>query len=211
MDRGAWSATVPGVAKNRTRLSRQTDKYLSQWASIKADKLRKMEEGPRQCSLKADHWGGQTACKTTGIHRASEETARWDMHACTRTCGTPSQSSACCMDSRALSTGFRRSQDSQSGHRPVNSTQKMLLVLTDWRGESNSVPKLNSLSLLRKQFHPKILVNCMHSGPNVSWIWLCQGRNHSAWAETSSGCSSCIQIEIIHSLMGWSKWKKQSL
>ena len=30
MDRGAWSATVPGVAKNRTRLSRQTDKYLSQ-------------------------------------------------------------------------------------------------------------------------------------------------------------------------------------
>ena len=140
-----------------------------------------------------------------GIHRVSEEAAWWDMHACTRTCGTPSQSSACCMASRALSTGFRGSQDSQSGHRPVNSTQKMLLVLTDWRGKSNAVPKLNSLSLLREQFLPKILVNCMLSGPNVSWIWLCQGRNHSAWAETSSGCSSCIQIEIIHSLMGWSK------
>ena len=50
--------------------------------------------------------------------------------ACIYTCGTPSQSSACCIASRALSTGLRGSQDSQSGHRPVNMTQKILLILT---------------------------------------------------------------------------------
>ena len=132
MDRGAWSATVPRVAKNRTRLSRQTDKYLSQWESIKMDKLRQMEEGPRQCSLKADHWGGQTACKTTRHAQGIRGSSSVGHACCTRTCGTPSQSSACCMASRALSTGFRGSQDSQSGQRPVNSTQKMLLVLTNW-------------------------------------------------------------------------------
>lgn len=36
------------------------------------------------------------------------------------TCGTPSQSSACCMASRALSTGFFGSQVSQSGHKPAS-------------------------------------------------------------------------------------------
>lgn len=165
-----------------------------------------MEEGPRQCSWKLtteevrlvqDHRHPQ------GI-RGSSSAGRACLYV---PAGPPIDSSACCMASRALSTGFRGSQDSQSGHRPVNSTQKMLLVLTDWkRVESNSVPKLNSLSLLRKQFLPKILVNCMHSGPNVSWIWLSQGRNHSAWAETSSGCSSCIQIQRLSiPWWGWSK------
>ena len=170
MDRGAWSATVPGVVKNWTRPSRQTDKYLSQWESIKMDKLRKTEEGPRQRSLKADHWGGQTACKTTRHSQGVGGNSAVGRAFCTRTCGTPSQSSACCMASRALSTGFRGSQDSQSGHRPVNSTQEMLLVLTDSRGGSNSVPKLDSLSLLREQFLLKISVNYMLSGPNVSWV-----------------------------------------
>lgn len=47
------------------------------------------------------------------------------------TCGTPSQSSACCMASRALSTGLCGSQDSQSGHRPVRDTGKVLLALVD--------------------------------------------------------------------------------
>lgn len=46
------------------------------------------------------------------------------------TCGTPSQSSACCMASRALSTGFFGSQVSQSGHRPA-STFHLLGVICE--------------------------------------------------------------------------------
>lgn len=44
------------------------------------------------------------------------------------TCGTPSQSSACCMASRALSTGFFGSQLSQSGHKPANTFQLLCAI-----------------------------------------------------------------------------------
>lgn len=44
------------------------------------------------------------------------------------TCGTPSQSSACCMASRALSTGFFGSQVSQSGHRPASTFQFLGII-----------------------------------------------------------------------------------
>lgn len=39
------------------------------------------------------------------------------------TCGTPNQSSACCMASLAFSTGCLGSQLSQSGHRPEGNTE----------------------------------------------------------------------------------------
>lgn len=42
------------------------------------------------------------------------------------TCGIPSQSSACCMASRALSTGLDWSHWSQSGHRPASNTGREL-------------------------------------------------------------------------------------
>lgn len=42
------------------------------------------------------------------------------------TCGIPSQSSACCMASRALSTGLDWSHWSQSGHRPAGNTGREL-------------------------------------------------------------------------------------
>lgn len=44
------------------------------------------------------------------------------------TCGMPSQSSACCMASRALSTGFVWSHWSQSGHRPAGIRGQMDLL-----------------------------------------------------------------------------------
>ena len=48
MDRGAWWATVPGVAKSRTRLSdfTFTFTYLGQWDFADVVKLRALMRGP---------------------------------------------------------------------------------------------------------------------------------------------------------------------
>ena len=46
MDRGAWWATVPGVAKSRTRLSDFTFTYLGQWDFADVVKLRALMRGP---------------------------------------------------------------------------------------------------------------------------------------------------------------------
>lgn len=114
-------------------------KDLSQEEAIIIGKLRKTGACHKQYSLKvnAEEVRLPVRLKKT-THPVPEQAGGWKQrsgmwYACMSTCGTPSQSSACCIASRALSTGFRGSQDSQSGHRPVNITQKMLWVLADWR------------------------------------------------------------------------------
>lgn len=159
-------------------------------------KLRYMQEIPQAMLFEGRYQGEKTswrpkAAPTECQNKLGEQTASWDMgFACVCTCGTPSQSSACCMASRALSTGFCGSQDSQSGHRPINITQKILLIQLKEKIKGSHVLKLNP---------PGILIQRRISSKNLSELYILWAKRTTdvsmpGWklfwdkAETSLSC-----------------------
>lgn len=88
------------------------------------------------------------------------------------TCGTPSQSSACCMASLAFSTGWLGSHVSQSGHRPEGSTET--LEVSFIQPVRSSPVSLISLILMSLDEHVAVLKDShiyLRFVSNNQWFW----------------------------------------